>query len=366
MVSIREMVQAELRRPSGRCGALRRWLKSRIIADDGGLRSFMEFNQVRYFLTLAETLNFTRAAETCNVTQPALTRAIQKLEEELGGLLFYRERNLTQLTELGHLMRPLLEQASAAAQSAREQALAFKRRETAPLRLGLDHSVAAAVLTPVLSELSARIDGFELVIQQHSSVEVCRLLLENTIDAGLVVGTDRIPERLNRWPLYDEALVVLCPPSHRFAGLDSVTLGDLAAERVLGRDVGDCAITAAIEPLCASSGLKLAIQHSGTREDHLHEMVKAALGVVIAAERQPVPSGLLARKLAGVPARTVMLAAVSGRQQGAGVSTFLKMMRARDWSDADSEDERILEGPGRGTAGKPAMKSDEAAVGGGR
>ena len=40
----------------------------------------MEMHQIRYFLAVAETLNFTRAAEKCNVTQPALTRAIQKLD----------------------------------------------------------------------------------------------------------------------------------------------------------------------------------------------------------------------------------------------------------------------------------------------
>src|SRR5882757_8481087 len=70
----------------------------------------MEMHQVRYFLAVAETLNFTRAAEKCNVTQPALTRAIQKLEEELGGLLLRRERNLTHLSDLGRLMKPHLEQ----------------------------------------------------------------------------------------------------------------------------------------------------------------------------------------------------------------------------------------------------------------
>ena len=46
----------------------------------------MEMHQIRYFLAVCENLNFTRAAEQCHVTQPALTRAIQKLEDELGGL----------------------------------------------------------------------------------------------------------------------------------------------------------------------------------------------------------------------------------------------------------------------------------------
>src|SRR6202022_2133814 len=54
----------------------------------------MQMNQIRYFLAVCETLNFTRAAEKCNVSQPALTRGIHKLEEELGGLLLRREHNL--------------------------------------------------------------------------------------------------------------------------------------------------------------------------------------------------------------------------------------------------------------------------------
>ena len=70
----------------------------------------MEMQQVRYFVALAETLNFTRAAERCNVTQPALTRAIQQLEHELGGPLFNRERANSHLTELGRLMLPFLRQ----------------------------------------------------------------------------------------------------------------------------------------------------------------------------------------------------------------------------------------------------------------
>jgi len=52
----------------------------------------MEMQQVRYFVALAQELNFTRAADRCNVSQPALTRAIQQLEHELGGPLFHRER----------------------------------------------------------------------------------------------------------------------------------------------------------------------------------------------------------------------------------------------------------------------------------
>jgi LysR family hydrogen peroxide-inducible transcriptional activator len=54
----------------------------------------MEMHQIRYFPAVCKILNFSCAAEQCHVTQPALTRAVQNLKEELGGLLFRRKRHL--------------------------------------------------------------------------------------------------------------------------------------------------------------------------------------------------------------------------------------------------------------------------------
>jgi DNA-binding transcriptional LysR family regulator len=82
----------------------------------------MEMHQIRYFLAAARTLNFTRAAEECNVAQPSLTRAIQQLEEELGGDLFRRERKLSHLTDLGQRMLPLMQQCYDMAQGAKSLA----------------------------------------------------------------------------------------------------------------------------------------------------------------------------------------------------------------------------------------------------
>ena len=100
----------------------------------------MEMHQVRYFLAVAEDLNFTRASERCNVTQPSLSRAIKLLEEELGGLLFHRERDSTRLTDLGQLARPHL-------QSVYDQSKLVKRlsREFAkqwPLKLGIMSTIS--------------------------------------------------------------------------------------------------------------------------------------------------------------------------------------------------------------------------------
>jgi len=92
----------------------------------------MEMQQVRYFVSVAQTLNFTRAAEACHVTQPALTRAIKALEAELGGDLIRREGRATQLTDLGRQMLPLLRQCYESALSAKSVARSVASGETSP------------------------------------------------------------------------------------------------------------------------------------------------------------------------------------------------------------------------------------------
>src|SRR5690349_18139076 len=96
----------------------------------------MEMQQVRYFVALARELNFTRAAEACNVSQPALTRAIQGLEAELGGPLFHRDKMQTQISELGRMMLPHIQDMLAQTEAAREQAKKFKQIGNSELKLG--------------------------------------------------------------------------------------------------------------------------------------------------------------------------------------------------------------------------------------
>jgi LysR family hydrogen peroxide-inducible transcriptional activator len=69
----------------------------------------MQLNQVRYFIEAARLLNFTKAAVACNVSQPALTKGIKTLEDELGGPLFHRAPKLC-LSDLGKRVMPYLEQ----------------------------------------------------------------------------------------------------------------------------------------------------------------------------------------------------------------------------------------------------------------
>jgi DNA-binding transcriptional LysR family regulator len=267
----------------------------------------MELHQVRYFLTLAQTLNFTRAAEACNVTQPALTRAIQRLEDELGGPLLYRERTLTQLTDLGRTVLPLLEQTYAAALAAKEQAAAFKRRDAAPLRLGLTASVSALFLAPVLAELQARLTGFELTLWNGATDALIERLLASELDAGIVVAPEKLSERLNRWPLFTEPYVVVCGRGHRLANLDAVPIDALRDECVLSRADPGCDFARALTRLADKAGMTPTVRHTGSRDGDIWAMVASAMGVALSAAHQPLPAELIAKKLADPDAVRIVL-----------------------------------------------------------
>ena len=296
----------------------------------------MDLTQIRYFLALAQTLNFTRAAERCNVTQPALTRSIQRLEDELGGPLLLRERNLTQLTELGRTMLPLLERTFAAAEAVRSEAASLRRRDSFPLRIGLCSLVPAAVLGPVLKELAARFPALELTLAHGTAPRLSEMLLQGELDSALLPEQEVEADRLNRWPLFQDELVVLAAPDHAFAGLETVPLEALCRETVLVGTDQDCALRRAVERLCQQNDWELRIRHRASTGESIVQMVAAGLGVAVVPTRHPESPGVIRRALQAEPAEAqhhpIVLASVAGRPAGRAADAFLRLARARDWS----------------------------------
>src|SRR3954454_19619794 len=142
----------------------------------------MEMHQIRYFLAVAETLNFTRAAEQCHVSQPALTRAIQQLEEELGGLLLRRERQLRHLTDFGRLIEPHLRQLDADAEAAKSTAKRFLNLQGAEIRLGVMCTVGPARFMGFLARFHAANPGCEITLIEGVPTGLSQMLLEGDLD----------------------------------------------------------------------------------------------------------------------------------------------------------------------------------------
>ena len=167
----------------------------------------MEMHQVRYFLALCEELNFTRAAAKCNVAQPSLTRAVKKLEEELGGPLFRRERNLTHLTDLGRLMKPHLESIYTSSQAARSQADDFRGLKRAPLKLGVMCTIGPARLISFFDRLNKDAPNVELSLHESPGEGLVEEMMQGELDIALV-GLPEYPERFDARPLFTERYVI--------------------------------------------------------------------------------------------------------------------------------------------------------------
>ena len=142
-------------------------------------------HQIRYFLAVCETLNFTRAAEACHVSQPSLTRAIQALEDELGGPLFRRERNNTHLTGLGEMMRPHLGQVLIETDAAKERARSFGRLEDVELKLGMMCTIGPHRFVPFLQSFRERHPKVRLAVRDGSSDELRERLAKGELDVAI-------------------------------------------------------------------------------------------------------------------------------------------------------------------------------------
>jgi DNA-binding transcriptional LysR family regulator len=299
----------------------------------------MEMNQIRYFLAVAKELHFTRAAAACNVSQPALTKAIQKLEEELGGPLFFRERATTQLTELGRLTLPPLERAWGSAREAKEQAEAFQHRASSPLRIGIELSIATPLLRPALNAISRHCDDVDLSLSQDGQAEICAAMLAGELDVALLVEAEPLNERLHRWPLFSERYVIAFPDDHPFGQSESVDVRQLEAECILILQRADCPARRALLSLLKQNNIRPRREHLVGNQEQVMELMLASLGVAVAGEQTPLPASVATRPLTPDPGpRQIMLAVVAGRPLGPTPGIFVKQMRARNWPQRAASD----------------------------
>jgi DNA-binding transcriptional LysR family regulator len=284
----------------------------------------MELTQVRYFVTLCRTLNFTRAAELCNVTQPAFSRAVQKLEAELGGALLFRERNLTQLTELGRSVRPHLEAMLDAADAARALAAAKATRMTASLKIGLGPGIGAASVAAAVREVAAALPDVTIHFDEAGPAVLVEAMLGDALDCALLPDFYEIPDRLNRWPLYADRAVAVLPPGHGLLAQNAVSADDILGETIL---VGD--FCGGFAERLAAGGFSLRVQKCNGGVSQILDLVAAGLGVALLSDRLRLAPPLASRPFVEpeLP-RNVLLTVVAGRPLNPAAASFVKLCRA--------------------------------------
>ena len=290
----------------------------------------MELHQVRYFLAVASTLNFTRAAEQCNVTQPALTKGVQKLEEELGGQLIFRERQFTQLTDLGKEVLPMLERTLTSADAVRQRAQEFRRKEVAPLKIGLAPSISPSLVLEPVAEIAKFVPGLRVQLREETAEKLVDLLLEGEINAAMVGEIQDMPARIDGWSLFEERYVAVLAPNHQLANRPAIGVDELRETTLLERT--GCDVASKIQKSCFPDSLPRTV-HCSRHDLHLQHMAAAGFGVILAPEHMPCLPTLKAIPIEGDPVwREVRLLAVQGRRYSPALDAFVKLARLRDWS----------------------------------
>ena len=294
----------------------------------------MELHEIRYFLALGKTLNFTRAAEMCNVSQPALTRAIQKMEDELGGLLFSRERNNTHLTELGRMLEPHLIEVLTRTQVAKETAQRFLRLDSAHLKLGVMCTIGPQRFVSFLSHFRADNPGIEITLTEAAPDRLCDMLNKGELDVGLMAQPDGFVAPLQPQVLYRERFVIACSAGHPFARRNAVRVADLDGQSYLQRI--NCESRDFLRETCRANGSCLVHAFRSEREDWILTMVAAGMGICFLPEFSNTVPGVISRPVIDpAVAREVCLVTVAGRRWSSPVAAFVRAVRQYRWPEEE-------------------------------
>jgi len=290
----------------------------------------MEMAQIRYALAAARHLNFTRAAADCGVSQPALTKGLRALEDDLGAPLFHREGRRVLLSGFGESMLPHFQRILDGADAARELAQSFRLLERAPVRLGVMSTVGHLRLARFLAELEREHPGLELTVSEGSVESLCARLDAAEIDVAVLTALEPVERDFATLPLYEERYVVVFPPDHGLARLNAVGLEDLSGAPYVDRLA--CEMREMVMSVCAAREVSLYARFRSEREDWVQAMVLAGIGFAFMPEYSVSLPGLMQRPLADPEVtRRIVAATARGRRHPPAMEALMRKARRFAW-----------------------------------
>lgn len=305
---------------------------SGLVEKIGGRRSSraMETHEIRYFLAMVRELNFTRAAAFCNVSQPALTRAIQKLEAEFGGALFLRRPGRIEPTRLARELLPQLEAIEQGLSAVRDQASAIIETQASTLRLGIMCTVGPTHLVDMLARIQDAIPDVEVSIVDAKAGRIVELLAADEIDLGLTAWPE-YPPTISVEPLLTERYVVAMREDDLLAREDTIPVDRLAGQSYIER-LG-CEFDDYFEALHGHWPVDLNVTYSSEREDWVKGLMLAGMGCAIIPEFMEMPKGIVKRSLSAPEvARTIGLATLRGKLLGRAALAFSRIAKTHKWN----------------------------------
>ncbi len=190
---------------------------------------WMELQQLRYVVAVAETNSFTQAARQCLVVQSALSHQIARLERELGTRLFERTSRRVRLTPAGTAFLPAARQCLDAAERAAAEAAAAVGEIRGRLAVGLIPTVAAVDIPGALRTFREQHPNVRISLRVGASEDLVEQVKDGTIEvAFLGLPTTAHPTGVEARELARDRLVAVVAPDHPLAGRAKVTLRRLS------------------------------------------------------------------------------------------------------------------------------------------
>jgi DNA-binding transcriptional LysR family regulator len=262
----------------------------------------MELRQLRYFMAVAEEGNISRAAKKIFLTQPALSRQIKALEEEIGQCLLERQAHSIRLTPIGEALlreaRELLQHADLVLERVRAEGRGLR------LRVGYAPSLAAGILSAAVESFSqthpsARVELFDL-----STAEMLAGLEGDKLDVALTVGQEHDARGLKWTPLVHAPFRLAVNQKHPLARRQRVTPAEVGREPLLAfyqRDYPE--YRDMLTGWLREHGQRPRITSEYDGVDSLMAAVESGLGVALVATRMGrlVPERVRLRTLSPAP-----------------------------------------------------------------
>lgn len=214
----------------------------------------MTITQLQYVLAIAEHRNFTVAAEKCFVTQPTMSMQVQKLEEELGVMIFDRKKKPIELTDVG---KKIIEQAkNIVNESHRIKDIVDQQKGYVggEYKLGIIPTVMPTLLPMFLKTFVRKYPKVALKIEELNTNQILSKIKEGHLDAAIAVSPledQDIKERV----LYYEPFVGFIPEQHRLWNRDFISVDDLDINELLLLEDGHCFRNGVVN-LCPSTQQK--------------------------------------------------------------------------------------------------------------
>jgi DNA-binding transcriptional LysR family regulator len=291
--------------------------------------TIVDFGQLEAFVQVAANRSFSRAAEALRLTQPSITARIQCLERDLGEELFERSGRGVRVTDAGNLFLPYARKILQTMQEGRDSVEEVHNLQMGSLRLGCALTISIYVLPKILHAFRRRYPGVDVSTRTGRSEQILAMLLSDEVQVGLVRSLSH-PD-IETVQLYEDEIVLVVNPDHRFAQVGRVDIEEVAGEPIILYDRGS-SYFGLIHGFFRQAGVAPNVALELDSLEATKRMVEEGLGIAmvpyVTIERELSVGVLKTVEVREMPplARPIALIYRRGRKQPRTVQAFMGTM----------------------------------------